>query len=74
MNNPKVSISLSQPLYEFVRAYQKEQQCSSRSEVIAIALQMLQQSMLEAYYEEANEEIDDAFDVTVSDGLDDETW
>ncbi len=39
------------------------------------ALCLLQQAQLEACYKEANLELDDAFEVTVSDGLEeDETW
>ena len=38
-----------------------------------MALYLLQQSQLENCYREANKEIDDAFDITNSDGLDDET-
>jgi hypothetical protein len=45
------------------------------SEVIKDALYLLQQSQLEACYREVAQEIDDAFDITDLDGLEnDETW
>lgn len=74
MNTQKVTISISQPLYDFVEIYQSEHHCKSRSEVISAALELLQQKQLEAYYREANKELNDDFDVTSMDGLDDETW
>lgn len=70
----KVTISIPQPLYEFVEIYQSEHHYKSRSDVISKALQLLQQKQLEAYYREANQELNDDFDVTVADGLEDETW
>lgn len=70
----KLSISLSQPLYEFVEKYQKMHHCKSRSAVINEALYLLQHMQLESCYKEANKEIDDTFEATTFDGLDDETW
>jgi antitoxin ParD1/3/4 len=74
MHAQKVTISIPQPLYEFVETYQSEHHCKSRSDVISAALQLLKQKQLEAYYREANQELNDDFDVTVADGLEDETW
>lgn len=75
MQAQKISISIPQPLCEFVETYQDEHHCKSRSEVISKALKLLQQVQLEAYYREANSEIDPAFEITTADGLtDDEAW
>jgi antitoxin ParD1/3/4 len=70
----KVTISIPQHLYEFVEHYQSEHEFKSRSEVIGAALQLLQQKQLQADYLEANKELADDFDLTIADGLDDETW
>lgn len=74
MHAQKVTISISQPLYEFVESFQSEHHYKSRSDVISKALQLLKQKQLEVYYREANQELNDDFDVTVADGLEDETW
>lgn len=74
MNTQKVTISLPQSLYEFVELYQQENHIKSRSDVIAAALALLQQQQLIACYHEANNEINDDFNSTITDGLDDETW
>ena len=70
----KVTISISKPLYEFLENYQSEHQFKSRSEVISAALELLQKKQLEACYREANQELEDDFDATLADGLDNETW
>jgi antitoxin ParD1/3/4 len=75
MNTQKLSISLPQQQYEFLENYQAEHHYKTRSEVIREALYLLQQTQLEACYREANQEIEDVFEITTSDGLeDDETW
>jgi antitoxin ParD1/3/4 len=75
MNIQKLSISLSRQQYEFLENYQESHHYKTRSEVIRKALYLLQQAQLEACYKEANQELDDAFDITTSDGLEeDETW
>lgn len=74
MQAHKVTISISQPLFEFVETYQSEHQFKSRSEVISAALELLQEKQLEACYREANQELEDDFDSTAGDGLDNETW
>lgn len=71
----KVTISIPQQLYEFVEHCQSQYNFKSRSEVISAALALLQQKQLQADYLEANKELQiDDFDVTVADGLDNETW
>lgn len=70
----KLSISLPQQDYEFIENYQLEYHYKTRSEVIKKALFLLQQVELEACYREANAEVNDDFDATTSDGLEDETW
>ena len=75
MHAQKISISLPQQQYEFIEAYQAEHHYKSRSEVIKEALYVLQQVELERCYLAANQEIDDAFEVTDTDGIeDDQAW
>jgi antitoxin ParD1/3/4 len=75
MNTHKLSISLPQQQYEFLEHYQAEHHYKTRSEVIKEALYLLQQTQLEAYYRNANQEIDNNFETTAADGLEkNETW
>ncbi len=74
MNAQKLSISLPQQQCAFVEQYLIDHHLKSRSEVIKEAIYLLQQKQLEAYYGEANQEIDLAYEHTSLDGLDDETW
>lgn len=75
MLTQKLSISLPQQQYDFIEEYQNSHHMKTRSEVIQKALYLLQQTQLEACYRDASLEIDDDFDVTSADGLDeDETW
>ncbi len=75
MHAQKLSISLSAQQVDFMTDYQIKHHCKSRSDVINVALNLLQKTQLEAYYREANAEIDDAFDCMDQDGLDEhETW
>lgn len=75
MNIQKISISLPQQQYDFIENYQNEHHYKSRSEVIRDALYLLQQKQLEACYREANQELENDFDITTSDGIDEnETW
>lgn len=75
MNRQKLSISLPQQQYEFLEDYQSDHEYKTRSEVISLALRLLQQAQLEASYKEANEELNDDFLATDSDGIeDDEAW
>lgn len=45
-----------------------------RSQVIEVALQLLREQELEEAYREANQEVDSDWELTVADGLADETW
>jgi antitoxin ParD1/3/4 len=75
MSTHKLSISLSQEQYEFVEHYQAEHHYKTRSAVIKEALYLLQQTKLEVCYHDANQEIDNTFETTTSDGLEEnETW
>lgn len=58
----KLSISLSAELNEFMQEYQKKYNLPSRSEVIARALLLLQEQVLEDSYHEANAEWNAALD------------
>ena len=64
MRAQKVSISLFQKQCDFIEDYQAIHHYKTRSEVIRKALYLLQQVHLEACYREANQEIDNAFDIT----------
>lgn len=74
MSVEKISISLPLSLIQFVEAYKNNHQYKSRSQVIEMALKKLQEEELEKAYREANQEIDSTWDVTIADGLADETW
>lgn len=75
MHAQKLSISLPQQQCEFIEHYLIVHHLKSRSEVIKEAVYLLQQKQLEAYYSEANQEIDLAYENTSLDGLDEhETW
>jgi antitoxin ParD1/3/4 len=75
MHAHKLSISLPQQQCEFIESYLIEHHLKSRSEVIKEALYLLQQKHLEAYYSEANQEIDLAYEKTSFDGLEEhEAW
>ena len=74
MNTERFTISVSKNLYHFLETYQEKYHYKSRSEVVAKALRLLQQAQLEACYREANNEVDEAFEITAHDGLEDETW
>ncbi|KTD01174.1 hypothetical protein OQJ19_12005 [Fluoribacter gormanii] len=75
MNVQKLSISLPQQQCEFIENYLIDHHLKSRSEVIKEALYLLQQKQLEAYYKEANQEVDLAFENTSLDGLEEnEAW
>ena len=70
----KISISLPSSLIQFLETYKTTYQYKSRSQVIEKALKQMQEQELEQAYKEANQEIDAAWDLTVADGLADETW
>lgn len=70
----KISISLPAPLVQFIETYRAAHSCKSRSQVIEQALQLLREHELEAAYREANADVDSGWELTVADGLTDETW
>lgn len=73
MQVEKLSVSLPAPLVRFIENYKITHQCKSRSQVIEVALQRLREQELESAYREANQEIDPDWDLTVADGLIDES-
>lgn len=74
MQVEKLSVSLPATLVRFIENYKITHQCKSRSQVIEVALQRLREQELESAYREANQEIDPDWDLTVADGLIDESW
>ena len=74
MQVEKLSVSLRVSLVRFIETYKNAHQCKSRSQVIEVALQLLQEQELEKAYREANQEVDPDWELTVADGLVDETW
>lgn len=74
MQVEKLSISLPASLVQFVEGYKVTHDCKSRSQVIEMALQLLRKQELESAYREASAEVDNDWDVTITDGLTDETW
>lgn len=74
MRSPKISISLSPEMITFIEQYKKSAGCQSHAQVITEALSLLKNRELEKAYFEASLEIDSAWDVTIRDGLSDETW
>ena len=74
MQAEKISISLSQSLLQFIESYKIAKGCQSPSQVIEVALELLRNQELESAYREASSEVDSAWDLTVDDGLTDETW
>lgn len=74
MQSHKLSISLAPSLVRFIENYRVAKGRKSRSQVIEEALTLLQERELEAAYREASSEIDSDWDLTIADGLIDETW
>ncbi|OGV27416.1 MAG: hypothetical protein A3F18_03895 [Legionellales bacterium RIFCSPHIGHO2_12_FULL_37_14] len=75
MHAQKFSISLPQQQCDFIESYKSLHNYKSRSLVIQKAIYLLQQIQLEACYAEANNELNQDFDITISDGIEDnETW
>lgn len=72
MQVEKISVSLPAPLVH-VETYRSTHKKKTRSEVIEEAVKLLRQE-LERTYSEANQEIDDDWEVTIADGLADEMW
>lgn len=74
MHSEKLSISLPLSLVQFVENYKVAKGCKSRSQVIEEALELLRFRELEDAYRKASKEVDADWDVTLADGLTDETW
>lgn len=74
MSAEKLSISLPPNLVLFVKEYQASYNYSSKSEVIQEAIKLLRTKELENEYYAAGKEIDSTFEVTDTEGLEDETW
>lgn len=73
MQAQKLSVSLPMSLVQFIENYKTAHDYKSRL-VIQSALELLQQRELETAYRQASQEVDPDWDVTVADGLSDETW
>lgn len=70
-----MSISLSPPLVEFLENYKVTHKCKSRSQVVEEAILLLRSQYLESAYLQANQEIDNEWEIAIADGLNnDETW
>ncbi|MFM9265064.1 CopG family transcriptional regulator [Tychonema sp. BBK16] len=74
MQAKEISISLSQSLLQFIESYKLAKGCKSPSKVIELALELLRNQELESAYRQASSEVDSVWDLTVADGLTDETW
>lgn len=75
MYSQKLSISLPGSLAQFVEQYKEVHACRSRSKVIEEAVSLLRARELEKAYRDAEQEKDTAWEVTATDGLDeDATW
>lgn len=74
MGVAKLSVSLPEPLVEFVEKYRKRRGLKSRSQVFEEAVKLLRSRELEAAYREVDASHDEAWETTASDGLADETW
>ncbi|MFB2880254.1 type II toxin-antitoxin system ParD family antitoxin [Floridanema aerugineum] len=74
MQIENLSISLPVSLVDFIEKYKTSHQYQSSSQVIQAALELLQNQELEEAYRQASEEIDSDWDITIGDGLTDETW
>lgn len=74
MHAEKLSISLPAETVGFLEAYRTTHGVKTRSQVIDMALKQMRERELEAAYRDASAEVDPAWDITVADGLSDETW
>jgi len=73
MKQEKLSVSVRAPLVRFLEEYKKEHNVATKSLVVERALETLRAKELELAYAQAAAEVDEAWDVTVADGLADET-
>lgn len=74
MQCQKLSISLPADMVNFIEQYRQTSGQTSRSQVVAEAIQLLQLRELEQAYREASMEEDNAWEATLEDGLSHETW
>ncbi len=74
MQAEKLSVSLPLSLVQFIESYKTAHHYKSRSQVIQEALELLRQRELETAYQQASQEVDSDWDVTLADGLADQTW
>lgn len=74
MSQQKLSVSVSEPIAQFVVRYQGAHKLKTKSEVIERALELLREQELEQAYAQASSEVDPAWDVTLNDGLAPEDW
>ena len=74
MGQRKLSVSVSEPIAQFVENYKGAHRLKTKSEVVERALELLRERELEKAYAEAASEVDPAWDVTLKDGLADEDW
>ncbi|MEA5568103.1 MULTISPECIES: CopG family transcriptional regulator [unclassified Anabaena] len=74
MQVEKLSISLPASLVQFIEGYKVAHECKSRSQVIEKALQLLRTQELEQAYREVSAEVDNDWEITITDGLTDEAW
>ena len=74
MQTEKLSISLPATLVQFIERYKAAHGCKTHSQVVAEALQLLCNRELEQAYREASADADSAWESTMADGLNDETW
>ncbi len=73
MSVAKLSVSLPDSLADFIEEYRRKRGLK-RSQVFEEGIKLLRDRELEAAYREASAETDDAWEATIADGLDDETW
>ncbi len=74
MQSQKISISLPPSAITFIEHYRVTKGCQSRSSVIYEALELLRERELELAYREAASEVDADWEITVGEGLGNETW
>ena len=74
MQSQKLSVFLPSTLTRFIEHYKTAKGYKSRSEVISVALNLLQEKELEEAYREASTEVDEDWEMTIADGLSNETW
>jgi Arc/MetJ-type ribon-helix-helix transcriptional regulator len=78
MNSIKLSVSVAHQLAQFIERYQATHRVSTKSEVVERALELLQKSELKQQYAQAYREWAESgeaelWDITVGDGLDEQT-